>query len=44
MMLQFEQSIVRYYTGGNQQYLVDLDGVEDNPQQGIDDGAITLKP
>lgn len=44
MMSEFELSIKRCYAGDDQQYSVDLQGVEDNPQEGIDDETITLKP
>lgn len=44
MMREFELSIKRCYAGDNQEYSVDLQGVEDNPQEGIDDDTITLKP
>jgi hypothetical protein len=44
MMGEFELSIKRCYAGDNQQYSVDLQGVDDNPQEGIDDETIGLKP
>ncbi|KAH7125733.1 hypothetical protein B0J11DRAFT_506551 [Dendryphion nanum] len=44
MMKEFEESIKRCYAGDNQEYSVDLQGVDDNPQEGIDDDTITLKP
>jgi hypothetical protein len=33
MMSEFELSIKRCYAGDDQQYSVDLQGVEDNPQE-----------
>ncbi|KAF1995329.1 actin-like ATPase domain-containing protein, partial [Amniculicola lignicola CBS 123094] len=44
MMREFESSIKRCYSGDDQEYSVDLQGVEDNPREGIDDDTITLKP
>lgn len=44
MMKEFELSVKRCYAGDNQEYSVDLQGVEDNPEEGIDDDTITLKP
>ncbi|KAF2034234.1 actin-like ATPase domain-containing protein, partial [Setomelanomma holmii] len=44
MMREFELSIKRCYAGDDQQYSVDLQGVEDNPQESIDDETIGLKP
>ncbi|KAF1830154.1 actin-like ATPase domain-containing protein [Decorospora gaudefroyi] len=44
MMREFELAIKRCYAGDDQEYSVDLQGVEDNPEEGIDDDTITLKP
>lgn len=44
MMREFEESIKRCYSGDDQEYSVDLQGVKDNPREGIDDDTITLKP
>lgn len=44
MMKDFELSIKRCYAGDDQEYSVDLQGVDDNPEEGIDDDTITLKP
>lgn len=43
MMNKFEMGIKRAFAGDNQKYSVDLEGVEDNPSEGIDDDTITLK-
>lgn len=44
MMREFEQSVKRCYNGDDEEYSVDLRGVADNPELGIDDDTITLKP
>ncbi|KAL8790194.1 MAG: hypothetical protein Q9213_000725 [Squamulea squamosa] len=44
MLREFEMSVKRCYTGDDREYSVDLQGVEDNPEQGIDDDTIKLKP
>ncbi|KAF2870470.1 hypothetical protein BDV95DRAFT_607638 [Massariosphaeria phaeospora] len=44
MLLEFELSVKRCYSGDDKPYSVDLRGVEDNPKEGIDDDTITLKP
>ncbi|KAL8798869.1 MAG: hypothetical protein Q9182_006325 [Xanthomendoza sp. 2 TL-2023] len=44
MLREFEMSVKRCYTGDDKEYSVDLQGVEDNPEQGIDDDTIRLKP
>lgn len=44
MMQEFELSIKRCYAGTNTEFSVDLPGVEDNEDEGIDDDTITLKP
>ncbi|KAH8690418.1 hypothetical protein GQ44DRAFT_833025 [Phaeosphaeriaceae sp. PMI808] len=44
MMDEFENSIKRCYTGEDNTYSVDLQGVEDNPKEGIDDETIQLQP
>lgn len=44
MLREFEMSVKRCYTGDDKEYSVDLQGVEDDPEQGIDDDTIKLKP
>jgi hypothetical protein len=44
MMHEFEMSIKRSYAGDEQQFSVDLQGVEDSPDEGIEDETITLRP
>lgn len=44
MMQLFEMSVKRSYAGDEGPYSVDLQGVEDNPDEGIDDDTIVLKP
>lgn len=43
-MYEFELSVRQRYAGDEQQYLVELQGVEDDPSVGIEDEIITLKP
>ncbi|KAF2815177.1 uncharacterized protein BDZ99DRAFT_408930 [Mytilinidion resinicola] len=40
MMKEFEVSVKRCYTGDNKEFSVDLPGVEDNPDEGIEDDTI----
>lgn len=44
MMKEFENSVKRCYTGDDKEFSVDLPGVQDNPEEGIDDDTIKLKP
>ena len=44
MLREFEMAVKRCYTGDNKEYSVDLPGVEDNIDMGIDDDTIKLKP
>jgi hypothetical protein len=44
MLRDFENSVKRCYTGDNKVYSVDLRGVDDNPDVGIQDDTIKLKP
>ncbi|KAJ4292499.1 hypothetical protein N0V90_009161 [Kalmusia sp. IMI 367209] len=44
MIQEFELAVKRTYSGDDKPYSVDLRGVEDNPNEGIDDDTITLKP
>lgn len=43
MMSEFE-SIKRAFAGDDQQFSVDLQGVKDNPDEGIEDETITIRP
>ncbi len=44
MLLEFEMSVKRCFTGDDKKYSVDLRGVEDSPQEGIEDETIPLAP
>ncbi|KAF2643572.1 actin-like ATPase domain-containing protein [Massarina eburnea CBS 473.64] len=44
MLQEFELSVKRTYSGDDKPYSVDLRGVQDNLDDGIDDDTITLKP
>jgi hypothetical protein len=44
MMKEFEVSVKRCYTGDDKEFSVDLPGVEDHPEEGIEDDTIRLKP
>lgn len=42
MMQDFEYNIKRCFSGNSGNFTVDLPGVADNPELGIDDDEITL--
>ena len=44
MLREFENAVKRCFSGDNKEYSVDLPGVEDDPDNGIDDGTIRIKP
>ena len=44
MLRDFEQAVKKGYDGGDKEYSVELHGVEDDPEKGIDDDTIRLKP